>query len=101
MYLVLDADPDEATPLDIRVSKMPGISTVSLEWDIPFACRRTIPGYNIYRDGTKINDTPVTEKEFYDVNVPTGIHTYRISTVCDGGETPQSESVSFEMTERA
>lgn len=99
MYLVLDADPDEATPLDIRVSKMPGISTVSLEWDIPFACRRTITGYNIYRDGTKINDTPVTEKEFYDVNVPTGIHTYRISTVCDGGETPQSESVSFEMTE--
>ena len=99
MYLVLDADPDDATPRDIRASKMPGISAVSLEWDIPFACQRTIVGYNIFRDGTKVNTAPVTEKEYYDVNVSAGTHTYTVSTIYDGGETPQSEPLSFEMSD--
>ena len=99
MYLVLDADPDDATPVDLTAAKMPGIAAVALEWGLPFTCGRTVTGYEIYRDGVKVNADPVTDKIFYDSDVPAGSHTYAVRTLFEGGQSELSETLDFEMEE--
>lgn len=52
-------------------------------------------GYNIYRDGTKLNMEPVTATSFADVNPPTTDH-YAVSAVYSQGESrPQKQKVDY------
>lgn len=99
MYLVLDADAENATPLELKATKLPGIASVNLEWDIPFACERKILGYEVYRDGKKINSELVTEKHYYDRTVSAGTHQYAVRTVFEGGLSDLSDVLDFEMDE--
>ena len=47
-------------------------------------------GYNITRNGTKINTYPITAMTYPDVNVPSGQYTYCVSAIYDLGESPDS-----------
>lgn len=54
---------------------------------IPDSCaaqQLTLIGYNIYRDGVKVNDTPVTDTKFTDK--VGGAHLYNVTAVYDKGE---------------
>lgn len=52
-----------------------------------------ILGYNIYRDGEKLNNEPVSETSFTDSNVPHGRHTYLATAIFDKGESrPSNEA---------
>lgn len=54
-------------------------------------------GYNIYRDGKIINDTPVKETTFTDTNA-TSRHHYRVTAVYSVGESRVSNGVVFNMS---
>lgn len=55
----------------------------------------SLMGYNIYRDGVRINDTPVEEPSFADSGVADGEHLYHVTAVYDKGESkPVSVSVA-------
>ncbi len=62
----------------------------------------TINGYNVYRDGVKINDAPVEENEFVDTTAGTGSHDYNVSVLYSAGESkfsntynPTQSGISF------
>lgn len=55
-----------------------------------------IEGYNVYRDGVKINDVPVQETEYVDANVTAGeTYTYVVTVVYKekGESAPSAEAV--------
>lgn len=52
----------------------------------------TINGYNVYRDGVKLNDAPVEENEFVDENAGTGSHDYNVSVLYSAGESKFSNT---------
>lgn len=52
-----------------------------------------VVGYNIYRDGEKINDTPVTETSYLDTQASEGEHTYVVTVVYNRGESLPSNEV--------
>lgn len=54
----------------------------------------TIVGYNVYRNGSKLNEKPVTETSFTDT-IEYGIYTYEVTVVYDVGESVYSESIEF------
>ncbi|MDE6326491.1 MAG: choice-of-anchor J domain-containing protein, partial [Duncaniella sp.] len=55
----------------------------------------SLMGYNIYRDGVRINDAPVEEPAFTDADVADGEHLYHVTAVYDKGESmPVSVSVA-------
>ncbi len=59
-------------------------------------------GYNIYRDGVKVNSEVVSGTKYDDVLSSTGIHNYTITSVyADGGESGMSEQTSVEAYEVA
>ena len=51
-------------------------------------------GYNVYRDGVKLNETPVVGTTFSDTQAE-GTHTYRVSAVYSVGESLRTEEVSL------
>ncbi len=50
-----------------------------------------LTGYNVYRDGVKVNETPVALAEFVDTNAPKGDHTYHVTALYDLGESALSD----------
>lgn len=54
----------------------------------------SIVGYNIYRDGVKLNAEPVGENEYLDADIELGTkYSYAVSTVYDLGESKTSAAV--------
>lgn len=54
----------------------------------------TLQGYNIYRDGVKVNDTPVSDLSFTDNDAPAGDHTYKVTALYREGESLPSNPAS-------
>lgn len=52
-----------------------------------------IVGYNVYRDGVRVNAEPLPTMSYTDSNIGTANHSYALSVVYDRGESPLSESV--------
>lgn len=57
-----------------------------------------LAGYNIYRDGVKINAELVTETSFVDETAEVGEHTYHVTAVYDKGESNASNAASTVTT---
>lgn len=46
----------------------------------------TLKGYNIYRDGEKLNDALITDRKYTDTGLEQGEYTYAVNPVYDHGE---------------
>ncbi len=58
-----------------------------------------LTGYNVYRDGVRLNETPVTTPSYTDTDVKTGsTHTYRVTAVYAQGESNYSNGFSTVVT---
>lgn len=56
-------------------------------------CSLTVVGYNVYRDGVKLNAEPITETKYFDNQDKSA--NYCVTTVFDKGESVRSEIVSY------
>ncbi|MDE6176677.1 MAG: hypothetical protein K2F71_03960, partial [Paramuribaculum sp.] len=55
-----------------------------------------LQGFNVYRDGVRINSEPIAENEYHDRGVKIGnTYTYHVSAVWDKGESPLSNKVEI------
>jgi len=73
---------------------------IVLTWDTP--ATKALAGYNIYRDGTKINSSPVTGNVYTDADMDAGSYTYYITALYEDGvqdpdESGASNSVSVSL----
>lgn len=50
-----------------------------------------LEGYNVYRNGVKLNDEPVADAAYVDADVPDGTHTYTVTALYDKGESLPAE----------
>jgi len=56
----------------------------------------TLEGYNVYRDGEKITETPVTDAHYEDAVGPTPVrHVYKVTAKYDAGESVYSNEVEI------
>lgn len=63
------------------------------------ADRLTHLGYNVYRDGVKLNSEPLGTPSFSDPVADTDSHVYNVTAVYDKGESPVSASVTASRLE--
>lgn len=57
----------------------------------------SIVGYDIYRDGVKINEEPVAETEYVDANVESGTYTYVVLAVYETGVSAPSNKAVIDV----
>lgn len=59
----------------------------------------TLEGYNVYCDGVKLNDTPVTSTSYVHADAAEGPHTYRVTAVyTTQGESAPSDPVTVDIS---
>lgn len=58
------------------------------------AANLSLVGYDIYRNGEKINDTPVAECEYLDTTAPDGDNTYVVTVVYETGTSAASNEAT-------
>lgn len=66
MVIKLDEDLTTREPVQLEAAPMEGTSAVRLSWQAPLAGAEGVKGYNIYRDGVKVNDQPVASTSYLD-----------------------------------
>ena len=57
-----------------------------------------IQGYNIFRNGEKINKAPVAETSYADTNAPAGANSYRVTVVYNAGTSKGSNEVRIDLS---
>ena len=58
-----------------------------------------VAGYNVFRDGVKMNDEPLTSPEFTDYDVESGkTYSYSVSVVYNRGESDDTDEIQVEYT---
>lgn len=65
---------------DVTYTPLHGSTTISLV------------GYNVYRDGAKLNSEPVATPSFTDPDIPAGMHEYTVTALYDRGESLPSDT---------
>lgn len=81
-----------ALPAPQSVHAVSNVHNVDLSWITPAfnPALMTLQGYNISRNGTKINTTLVAGLTYTDQNVPSGVYTYCVSALYNIGASPDS-----------
>lgn len=97
MIIKFDVDVTDAPPVKVDLSAVTKANAIRLDWKLPYGVDlSTVKGCNIYRNGVKINDAPVTGDHYYDSGLTFGTeYTYEMTTVYNSGESPKSTAVKY------
>lgn len=91
--------PDDARFFCIRYtgSDQMGLMVDDISY-VPVAASLKVLGYNVFRNGEKINDALVEDTEFTDSTMPEGESAYRVAVVYDKGTSNASRGLKLEKT---
>lgn len=98
MVIKLNINADEVKPLDLKAEQLNGIPAAKLTWYAPVGATG-ITGYNVYRDGVKLNTQPVTTTSYVDANLAYQTYSYTVSAIHTGGESSQSDAATVTIAE--
>ncbi|MCL1850140.1 MAG: C25 family cysteine peptidase [Bacteroidetes bacterium] len=73
-------------------------STIIITWTIPENIDGVLLGYNIYRNETKLNETPITVLEYRDENLENGAYRYQISASYEHCESELTTPVTLNLS---
>jgi hypothetical protein len=76
-----------AKPAPENVQAIVNGNNVDISWEQPTydPTQMTLQGYNVRRNGTKLNSSLVTDMAFTDLNIPSGQYTYCITALYNVG----------------
>lgn len=100
LIVILDQNMENTPPVCLEASQVPGLKVASLTWTEPLGNKATLKGYNIYRNGTKVNSELISTTSYYDKELAIGTYTYNVTAVYEEGESEQSEASSVDITEK-
>lgn len=97
---LLDEEHSLREPVQVQAAQLADTKAVKVEWLKPLTEADKVTGYNIWRDGTKVNPTPVDTLYYYD-NVPSAAnYQYNVTAVYEAGESDKSETVDVAVSEK-
>ncbi|MBR4846283.1 MAG: hypothetical protein IKU98_07685, partial [Bacteroidaceae bacterium] len=98
MVIKLDEDLTTREPVQLETTHLAGTTAARLSWEEPLAGAEGVTGYNIYRNGVKVNVQPITETNYIDQSPAYGTYTYHVTALYGEVESKASISVFAEIT---
>ena len=92
MALKIDQDLSKPLPVEPTATQVEGLGTIALKWRNLVGVKN-LRGYNIYRDGKKLNTIPLRVEAYYDSNLANGEYSYEIGAVTNDGVETKCEPV--------
>lgn len=93
MIFAFDRETSMTPPVNLEVKQVVGMSVVDLNWGEPLGDKETLEGYNVYRDGVKINTEIVSTTQYYDRDLANGTYTYTVTAQYAEGESKACDAV--------
>lgn len=94
LVVKMNQEVTHCAPCDIKIQKMQGLSMTRITWSPNFGVEGA-KGYNVYRDGRKLNTAPITELSYYDDVTVGKSYDYTVATVCADGKEEASSPITF------
>ncbi len=86
-------------PVPTGLSAIPGDGMVQLTWNAAAGANNLNGGYNVYRDGVKVNSAPVTSTNYLDTGLTSGVtYSYQVTAIVNGQESAKSSAVTATLT---
>lgn len=90
----LNQNVETPAPVALKAKALDGAGAVELKWNAPLAKADAVKGYDLYRDGTKVNAAPLTDRYYVDTNLANGNYSYTVKALYDGAESEASASAT-------
>lgn len=103
LVIKLDENITTREPVSLKATQMEGLEACKLRWSAPLVNAEAVTGYNIYRDGTRLNAGTVDADAFFYVDETVSMgetYSYTVRAVYASGESADSEASVVEMAER-
>lgn len=85
------------SPVSVKSAQLSGTTSVLVSWK-PNVAAQGIVGYNVYRDGSQINSSLVSDESYVDANASLGEHKYTVTAVYDGSaESAKSDETAVKV----
>lgn len=89
--LLLDQNTDHPQPAYISTNQLSGLPNVKVTWDAPFSKATDVKGYNVYRNGIKLNNDMISGNIFFDNTTKVGdVLKYQVTAVYANVESEKS-----------
>ena len=88
---------DGVRPATASANQLPGLSAVKVVWK-PNVAAVGIKGYNVYRDGEKVNAELLNGESYIDSNVKDGDHKYTVTAEYASGESEKSDEAAVTVS---
>ena len=98
MIIKLNQDFTQACPVGIEAVQLTGIKKAKISWAAPLGAKE-IKGYNVYRNGVKVNEEAIEETVYVDNLDAYGEYSYEVTAIYDEGESLRSDAVSVNIKE--
>lgn len=93
MVVRFDKDFTLAAPVSLTARQLDGINAARITWK-PTAST-TNNGYNLFRNGEKVNDAAITTTSYIDTGLETGDYTYTVTAIYADGESAPSAAANI------
>lgn len=77
----LNQNVETPAPVALKAKGLDGAGSVELTWHAPLANASAVTGYDVYREGVKINSTPVTQTYYVDTQLANGTYHYTVKSL--------------------
>lgn len=95
MVVKLDENLTTREPVQVKAARLPGLQAAKVTWAEPLAGADGVKGYNIYRNGVKVNTEPVAGRTYVDGGLAEGDYTYHVTAVYASAESAASTVASL------
>ena len=94
MIVKLGQDISSACPVGVKAEQLSDISTARIRWKAPLGARNIV-GYNLYRDGMKLNSQPLAATSYIDGQLAQQDYRYTVTAIygTEGGTTTESVTI--------
>ena len=97
MIIKLDEDLTTREPVQLETTHLAGTTAAHLTWKEPLAGAESVTGYNIYRNGIKVNTQPITTTSYIDNTSAVGEYTYHVTALYGDVESKASLTALTQM----
>lgn len=86
-------------PAYAKAKALDGVGAVELVWAAPLANASAVTGYDIYRNGTKVNSQPLTTLYYVDNGLADGEYSYTVKALYDGATSEDSPAATANVAQ--
>ena len=101
LVIKLGVETEKASPVALKAQVLEGVSAVKLYWNAPLSNSKNVKGYNLYRDGVKVNEKLLTTTSYIEENVNVASAVYTVTAVYAESESVPSEPVEVTIVSQS